>query len=373
MEDILESLLDLRRYCHSRTRIIITYYRRSWQPFIKLAERLGVKSKSTEMNWVPPREIENLLQLANFQIIKDFAFCLAPLRIPLLSNFVNKFVANLPLIRAMGLMSMIVARPIGLPGNEPQRPPKLSIIVPARNESGNIPLIVKRIPEFPGGSEIIFVEGNSSDGTRQVISQVIADNPNLNIKLLVQDGRGKKNAVLKGFAAATGDILAILDADMTVPPETLPRFVKVLVEGKAEFINGSRLVYPMRGQAMRLMNLLGNIFFGKAFSYLLDQPVRDTLCGTKVMLRRDYVRMADRIRKFGNWDPFGDFDLLFGASCLDLKIVDLPVRYEERTYGDTNINRWRDGFALLKITVIGLVLIKFGWLPIYSGKLNGKR
>ncbi|MEW6386042.1 MAG: glycosyltransferase family 2 protein [Thermodesulfobacteriota bacterium] len=364
MEDILESLLEIRRFCHEHTRLIVTYYRKLWQPFIKLAELIGVKNKSSEMNWVPPKEIENFLQLADFQIIKDFMFCLMPLRIPFLANFINKYIANLPLIRSLGVLSMVVGRPM-LNHNQGAgaRPyPLVSIVIPARNEEGNIPEIIKRIPEFPGGQEIIFVEGGSTDNTRGAIQQVMAANPGKNILFLTQDGNGKKNAVLKGFSQARGEILLILDADMTVPPESLLRFVEPLVQGKAEFINGSRLVYPMRGKAMRFLNLLGNIFFGKCFAYILDQPVRDTLCGTKVLWRRDYLRMEESFRSFRGWDPFGDFDLLFGATNLNLKIVDLPVRYTERTYGNTNIDRWRHGYILLKMVIFGLIKLKFNWL-----------
>lgn len=367
MEDIMVSLTDLQRFCHEHTRIIIIYYSKAWQPLLRLAEILGLKAKASEMNWVPPREIENLMELSDYQIVKDFMFCLMPVKIPLISGLVNKYLGNLPLVRQLGLCSIIVGRSriAASPERKAKPEPMVSIIVPARNEEGHIDDIVRRTPDFPGGSEIIFVEGNSKDDTRGAIEKVIANNPQRNIRFFTQDGKGKKNAVLIGFAAAKGDIFLILDADMTVPPEAVPRFVNTLVSGKAEFINGSRLVYPMRGKAMRFINLLGNIFFSQAFSYLLDQPVRDTLCGTKVMWRDDYRKMLDVFKYFGNLDPFGDFDLLFGATCLNLKIVDLPIRYEERVYGETNINRWRDGATLLKIVLLGISKLKFNWLPLF--------
>lgn len=368
MEDIMVSLMDLQRFCHEHTRVIIIYYSKAWQPLIRLAEMLGLKVKETEMNWVPPKEIENLMELSDYQIVKDFMFCLMPARMPLISNLINKYLGNLPLLRRLGLFSIIVGRSriASSPERKALQEPMVSIIIPARNEEGHIADIVRRTPDFPGGSEIIFVEGNSKDDTRGAIERVIAENPQRRIFFLTQDGKGKKNAVLKGFAAATGEIFLILDADMTVPPEAVPRFVNTLVSGKAEFINGSRLVYPMRGKAMRFVNLLGNIFFSKAFSYLLDQPVRDTLCGTKVIWRSDYQKMLDIFKYFGNLDPFGDFDLLFGATCLNLKIIDLPIRYEERVYGETNINRWRDGAILMKIVLLGISKLKFNWLPLFS-------
>ena len=234
MEDIMVSLMDLQKFCHEHTRIIIIYYSKGWQPLVRLAETLGLKAKASEMNWLPPKEIENLMELTDYQIIKDFMFCLMPVKIPLISNLLNKYFGNLPFLRRLGLCSIIVGRSrIAVsPERKERREPMVSIIVPARNEEGHIADIVRRTPDFPGGSEIIFVEGNSTDGTRGAIERVIADNPHRRILFLTQDGKGKKNADLKGFAAATGDILLILDADMTVPPESIPRFVNTLVSGQ---------------------------------------------------------------------------------------------------------------------------------------------
>jgi glycosyltransferase involved in cell wall biosynthesis len=237
--------------------------------------------------------------------------------------------------------------------------PLVSVIVPARNEAGNVPEIFRRVPEMGAGTEIVFVEGGSSDNTYQAIEAAIAANPQRRCKLLRQTGVGKGDAVRVGFAAASGDILMILDADLTVMPEDLPRFYKALVTGHGEFINGVRLVYPMEEEAMRFFNLLGNKFFSAAFSWLLGQPIKDTLCGTKVLWREDYARIVANRSYFGDFDPFGDFDLLFGAAKLSLKIVELPVRYGPRRYGSTNIQRWRHGWMLLKMVVFAARRIKF--------------
>jgi hypothetical protein len=139
----------------------------------------------------------------------------------------------------------------------------------------------------------------------------------------------------------------------------LPKFHLTLAEGRGEFINGSRLVYPMEDQAMRLLNLVANKIFGTLFSWLLEQRIRDTLCGTKALLRRDYQRIAANRDVIGVSDPFGDFDLLFGAATLSLKIVEMPVRYHERTYGQTKIRRFYHGWLLLKMFLVALRRLRF--------------
>jgi len=234
-----------------------------------------------------------------------------------------------------------------------------SVIVPCRNERGNIEDAVLRIPEMGRHTEIIFVEGHSSDGTLEECRRVREKYPQKDIKILVQDGKGKGDAVRKGFSHAANDVLMILDADLTVPPEDLPKFFDAIVSGKGEFINGSRLVYQMEKEAMRFLNLLGNKFFSRAFTYLLEQRIRDTLCGTKVLWREDYMKILQGREYFGDFDPFGDFDLLFGAAKLNLKIVEIPVRYRERAYGTTQISRFMHGILLLKMTLFALKKIKF--------------
>ena len=235
----------------------------------------------------------------------------------------------------------------------------MSVIVPTRNEAGNIAQIFARAPEMGRGTELIFVEGHSQDNTYEVISQAITDHPERRCRLLQQTGVGKGDAVRLGFERANGDILMILDADLTVPPEDLPRFYEALRSGKGELVNGVRLVYPMEKQAMRFLNLLGNKFFSLAFSWLLGQPVKDTLCGTKALWKVDYAQIAANRTYFGDFDPFGDFDLLFGAAKLNLKLVDIPIRYRERTYGTTNIQRWRHGWLLLQMVLFACKRIKF--------------
>jgi glycosyltransferase involved in cell wall biosynthesis len=233
------------------------------------------------------------------------------------------------------------------------------VIIPARNESGNIKAIFERTPQMGRETELIFVEGHSKDDTFEAVQWEIASHPSTPSLLFQQTGIGKADAVRLGFSKAKGDILMILDADLTVPPEDLPRFYEALITGKGEFINGVRLVYPMEKEAMQTLNFFGNKFFSLAFSWMLGQPIKDTLCGTKVLWKRDYERIAANRSYFGDFDPFGDYDLIFGAAKLNLRIVDLPIRYRERTYGSTNISRWKHGLLLMRMVAFAARRIKF--------------
>jgi glycosyltransferase involved in cell wall biosynthesis len=277
--------------------------------------------------------------------------------VPPLDRLANRYLARVWPFNLAAMTNLAVARP--QPRPSAAKEPRVSVIVPARNEAGNIKAIFDRTPDMGGGTELVFVEGHSRDDTYASIEREIARHPGQPAQLLRQTGRGKGDAVRLGFAQARGDVLMILDADLTVAPEDLPRFLNALQSGKGELINGVRLVYPMEKQAMRFFNLLGNKFFSLAFSWLLGQSIKDTLCGTKVLWATDYQRIAEQRAYFGDFDPFGDFDLLFGAAKLNLKIVDLPIRYRERTYGETNIQRWRHGLLLLRMVLFAARRIKF--------------
>jgi len=354
IQDVLNALHSV---CHSKTKIIIASYNYSWEPILKLAEFLGLKKKSYRQNYLTIRDINNLLYLSGFETYRKTRRMLLPIRIPLLSHFVNKYIARLPFFNQFCLDQFIFARPLPLISKEDY---SVSIVIPARNESGNIENAILRMPKFGSHQEIIFIEGNSTDDTWSKIQEIQQKYKSTHdIKVMQQDGKGKGDAVRKAYAHAQGDILMILDADLTVPPEELPKFYNAIKNNKGEFINGSRLMYPMEEKAMRPLNELGNRFFSKLFSWLLEQPVRDTLCGTKVMFRKDYEQLVKNRHFFGEFDPFGDFDLIFGAYKLNLKIIDLPIRYQERIYGDTNISRFKHGWLLIKMSFFAMGKIKF--------------
>jgi SAM-dependent methyltransferase len=355
--DVQSALECVRSVCTPSTRIIVNTYSRLWEGVLGLAARLNLAKPVLAQNWLTRTDVTDLLHLTGFEVVNASREILLPLPLPLLAGFCNAYLARIWPFLHLCLTNFVVARPV------PERPrienPRVTVLVPARNESGNIQAIFDRVPELEAGTDLIFVEGNSTDDTYDAIVRCIAANPHRPARLFKQPGKGKGDAVRAGFDQANGDILMILDADMTVPPEDLPRFCRALMEGKGDFINGVRLVYPMEARAMRFLNFLGNKFFGLAFSWLLGQPIKDTLCGTKVLWKEDYLRIQQNRSAFGDFDPFGDFDLLFGAAKLNMKILGLPIRYRERTYGDTNINRWSHGMLLLRMTAFAARRLKF--------------
>lgn len=362
LDDIEHVFNQLKLICHEQTRIIVTYYSRLWEPIIRLAEFFRLKKHTPVQNWLSNGDIVNLLYLSDFDAYKNNRSMFLPYRIPIISTLFNRIFSRLPLLQHLGLNQFVFARPFPpkLSPDEIANRYSVSVVIPARNESGNIEDAILRTPHMGKFTEFIFVEGNSTDDTWETIQKVAEKYKDTHrIKIMQQDGKGKGDAVRKGYGEAEGDILMILDADLTMPPEDLPKFYQAITKGKGEFINGVRLVYPMEKNAMRTLNSMGNHFFSRFFSWILERPIKDTLCGTKVMFRKDYIKLAKNRKFFGDFDPYGDFDLLFGAYKLNLKIVDLPIRYRERTYGDTNISRFSGGWLLLRMSAFAAAKIKF--------------
>ncbi|MBI5544126.1 MAG: glycosyltransferase [Deltaproteobacteria bacterium] len=355
LDDVWAGLRSLRQVMGPRSRLFLTYHNFLWEPALQLGAALGLKMSESEQNWLSRSDIQNLLKLAGFEVVRSGASTLVPMEVPVLSRLANRLLARVPLVEHLALVEYFVARP-AWQHQARAEPMTCSVVVPCRNERGNVADLFARTPELGAGTELIFVDGNSEDGTVEEIRKRLRRRPGS--KLILQgEGRGKGDAVRKGFAAATGEVLFILDADMTVPPEDLPKFYEAIAEGHGEFVNGTRLVYPMEKGAMRLLNMMGNKFFSLAFTHLRGMPVKDTLCGTKVLRREDYQRIAAGRAYFGDFDPFGDFDLLFGAARCALALVEVPVRYRARTYGDTKIDRFRHGWLLLQMT--GVAFRKF--------------
>jgi hypothetical protein len=355
--DIQGLLVQLRPKLSRTSRVIAVLYNPYLRWLYNLANRLRIRKGELPSTFVTRVDLQNIVKVSGYEIVRQRLAAYCPWKMLGLGNAINRILPLVPLVRWLSLTSIVVLRPI-----PPQSRPGISCVIPARNERGNIENALKRFPDLGCPTEIIFVEGHSNDGTWEEIQRVTALYQNrFRIQTLQQSGKGKADAVRLGFARATQPLLVILDADLTMPPEMLGRFYGAYCHGYGDFINGSRLVYPMEGEAMRFLNRLGNIFFAKMLSAILDQRIGDSLCGTKLLTRSDYQRMVVWRKDFGDFDPFGDFELLFPAAVLGLGIVDIPVRYLTRTYGETNIQRFRHGLLLLKMTWIGLIRIKLGF------------
>src|SRR5258708_31274071 len=337
LDDCQAMFANLHDLCTRETRVVGGYFSQLWYPALKLAEATGLKMPQPAQNVLAPDDVRALAALGDFETVKNETRVLLPLRLFGLGRLVNRFLAPLPLVRQLCLRHFTVCR--SLP--RPAEVRSATVVIPARNERGNIEAAVKRVPRFVEQLEIIFVEGHSKDGTWEEIERVAAAYPDRNIKAMRQPGAGKGDAVFAGFDAACGDVLIILDADLTMPPEQLPKFWDAIRSGKGEFVNGSRLVYPMEQEAMRFLNLVANKAFSLLFTWLLSQRFTDTLCGTKAMCRSDYARLKAARDYFGKFDPFGDFELIFGASKLGLKPVGFPTRYARRTFCETHTSRFR--------------------------------
>ena len=358
--DVLQALRNLRPLCHRHTRVLITTYNHLWEPFVTFAEWVGMKVPRTEQNWLSTTDIRNLLKLAGFEALETHRIVLFPKYLPLLSGFLNHFCARLPFVSKLCMTQVVVARMLPPPVSAEKL--SISVVIPCKNEKGNIEDAVRRIPRLAGRTELIFCDDQSTDGTAEEVLRVQSLYPQKNIRLEHGPGVCKSRNVWTGFDAATGDILMILDADLTTIPEELPYFIEVIVSGQAEFVNGSRLVYPVPKGAMNGANMLGNKFFSVAFTYLLGQRVKDTLCGTKVLWRSDWERIKPMLGSWGIEDRWGDYELLFGAAKLNLKILDLPVHYQERIHGSTKMTKvFRNGLVMLKMCWHGFLKLKLGY------------
>lgn len=363
--DIRLLLVRLRERLNPGGRIYLTTFNVLWEMPSRLAEQVGLKVPSPTANWLSESDFTTLFDLTDLEAVRFEDRMMLPFGVPGLSHLANKYLVKAPGMTRTALYRIYVLRarassPAKVRSVDHVKTPSVTVVVPARNEAGNIEGAVYRTPLMGSATEIIFVEGGSKDATWETIERVIAEYKGpLTLSAYKQSGKGKGDAVRLGFDKAKGDILMILDADLTVPPEDLPVFFEATAERRADFVQGTRLVYPMDPGAMRFFNKLGNIGFSMLFSYLLQQPIKDTLCGTKVLWRKDYERIAAGRAYFGDFDPFGDFDLIFGAARLNMKISEVPVRYRDRVYGETNIERWKHGWLLLKMSAVAARKLKF--------------
>ena len=335
--DINLTLNRIHHIMSEETRLVILNHSANWEFLFRIYTFFQKWNKRINQNWLNRRDYENLFNNCGFQVIKKTKALLVPINIPILSNIINWLFHQIPFIRRFGLLDIYTLK---------KRIPRerlpdfsVSVIVPCKNESENIPAIIPRMPGMGRFTEIVFVDDLSTDDTHKCMQEQKEKFPDVPVKIVDGSGLGKGAACRKGFEAATGDILMILDADLTVPPEVLPDFFEIIQAGHAEFVNGSRQVYQLEEDSMRMANCIGNGFFAYLFSFLMGFRVNDTLCGTKVFFRKHYPLILESREFFATNDVWGDFDLLFAASRHNLMYTEHPVHYFPRTYGETKMGR----------------------------------
>lgn len=368
----IQGLLETgRAHMRRSDRVVVVLYNAYFAWMYRIADRLGLRNGPECTTFVTRTDLAQLARLSGFEVVRLRPAVYLPWHFFGVGNILNAVMPAIPGFRWLSLVGVAVLRPVRVVDS----PQAVTVVIPARNERGNIEHALERLPKFGAGTEVLFIEGHSNDGTWEEIQRVVSawnGRDGVSVRAYQQTGRGKVDAVRLGFSKATGDLLTILDADLTMPPEMLPRFVDAYRRGLGDFINGTRLVYPMEGEAMRFLNRLGNVFFAKAVSWVVEVPLADTLCGTKLVSRRDYERFVAWREDFGDFDPFGDFELLFPAAVMGLGVIDVPVAYRSRTYGTTNIRRFRDGFRLLTMVLTGFARVRMG-APGTAPRSPGRR
>ena len=359
LEDITQTLDNIHHFFTEDTRLIVSYYSPLWAPFLNLATLLKLKMVNINSTLLGTSDISNFLNNSHYQTVRIDRKILIPFFLFGIERLINRYIAPLPFFSYLCLRHYNISRSLKAINSKKK---SASVIIPCKNERGNIATAIKRLPRFTDDIEVIFVEGNSSDGTWEEINKVIKVNKKIDKKLKIkaykQPSKGKADAVFYAFDQATNDILIILDGDLTVGPETLKKFWDKISTGEAEYINGSRLIYPMDNNAMRFLNYIANKIFSILFTWLLGQRFTDTLCGTKVISKKNYLRAKKKNKDLGNFDPFGDFFIIFGASRLCLKINEVPIRYKARVYGETQISRFSHGVLLIKMLIFAFLKIK---------------
>ena len=357
MVDNIQILLGrIKKWVSPDTRVFVDFYNPMWYPFIKFGEKIGLKMPEMIKNWLSVDDIENFLYISGYQVIKRKYLMFFPKNIPLITYILNKFIGNLPFIRRFSLSSVVITRPlVPWPDKEIK---SCSVVITCRDEEGNIEGLVTRIPKMGWNTEIIFVEGHSKDNTVAKINEMIKKYPDKDIRMLKQKGIGQGDAFRYGYDEAKGDFVIWLEADLTTPPEEAKLLWDAYINNIGEYVNGSRFIYKMEKNAMPLLNFLGNRFFGVLFTSLLKQRFTDTLCGFKGISKKNYVKIRQQIDFFGDFDPFGDFELIFGAIKNNLKVAEIPVHYKPRQYGESKaygksfFSFMKHGFLLVRMSII---------------------
>ena len=323
-------------------KLIISSINTKYLILSRTLEFLKLKDSNENTSYIHVKKIRNITSGVGLEYQKFYTKQLFPFSFFYVGNVINKIMEIISFQLNLGIKTYIIFRPAIITNSKNSK----SIIIPAKNEEGNLVELVSRIPKFEN-TEIIFSYGKSKDNTLKVMKQITQSNKLFKFKLVKQTKNGKANAVWEALNVVENDLIAILDADISVDPETLSDFFDIIEKNNADFVNGTRLIYDMEKNSMRFLNRIGNRFFQFFISKIIKEALTDSLCGTKVFKKSYLNDLYFWQNIFGKKDPFGDFDLIFAAAYSGQKIVEMPIVYRERKYGTTQIARFKDGFKLL--------------------------
>lgn len=332
--------------------LLITSINTKWKIPLKLLEILNLKEKTKQFSHIHNKKFENIAAGVGFELISSKTRQFLPFKLFKIGNIFNKILEIIFFNFRLGIKSYILFRKNNKFFNQMTK----SIIIPAKNEEGNLKKLVDRIPKTLN-TELIFSIGESKDKTLEIALEIQQNNKDFNIKVFEQSKNGKANAVWEAVEKSNGEIIAILDSDISVDPEELVNFYEIIENNYADFVNGTRLIYEMEKGSMRFINRFGNRMFQYLIGKIINEPITDSLCGTKVFKKSLLKNIFWWQKTYKLNDPFGDFDLLFSASYSGAKILEYPIHYRARTYGNTQISRFRDGYKLIIYLIKSFLII----------------
>ena len=350
------SLLSLSKIIRDDTKIIIISRNLVWMIFIKLLKSLFSFSPKKN-NFLPYSYLDNLFSICNLEVIRNEKIITLPIYIPFFTNLINR-IFRLPLLNIFCLSNITILKKKdqNFSNNKDLR---VSFIIPCKNEENNIKTFENEIKNSNQSNEYLFGDDNSMDKTIDEIDK-LSKKLNNN-KILKYNGPGvcKSENVYKGIELSSGDIIVVYDADLTVDFKDVEFSIDILKNTNADFINCTRMIYPQKDGAMKFSNFIGNSIFANLFSLLFRKKITDTLCGTKIFFKKDWVKIKKNITGLGVKDLWGDFDLLIGAYKNNLKITEVPVTYHERKEDNTKMTSvFLNGIRMLSIVLVAFYKLR---------------
>tara|TARA_B110000977_G_scaffold125183_1_gene160299 strand:+ start:1495 stop:2904 length:1410 start_codon:yes stop_codon:yes gene_type:complete len=331
---ITKNLIDLNEKIDNECRVIVLSKSIFWSTLINFYKKIK-NIGPDKNNFLPYSNLRKIFLNTNFEIVKNEKIIFFPFQFSLLTKFINQ-IFRFPVLNFFCMINLTVLKKVQKKNYQAEGK-KISFIIPCKNEGGNIKFFYEKIINSTINAEFLFGNDNSSDNTLDEIKKLQQAIPNKEIKIYDGPGVCKSENVYKGINLASGEIILIYDADLTVSFDDLVNSINLLLKTDADFINCTRMIMPQQKNAMKFLNFYGNLFFAFLFSILFKQKITDTLCGTKIFFKKDWEQIKKYNNTWGAKDLWGDFDLLLGAYKNNLKIVENPISYTDRKEDETKM------------------------------------